>query len=87
MRRYFFHTDSRRDLNGIYLASLADAKREAMAVAGRMICNQAATFWNAADWCLTVSDQDNLTLFQLSILGTEAPCNRASATALAAVPS
>lgn len=76
MRRYYFHTDSQRDLNGVYLASLADAKCEAMAVAGRMICDQADTFWDAAEWCLTVSDQDNLTLFQLNLMGTEAPSIR-----------
>ena len=73
MRRYFFHTDSRRDLNGVYLASMADAKCEALAVAGRMMCDQAAAFWDAAEWCLTVSDQDNLALFQLNIMGADAP--------------
>jgi len=73
MRRYYFHTDSQPDLNGVYLASLADAKREAMAVAGRMIDDQATTFWNAAAWRLRVCDQDNLTLFQLNVIGTDAP--------------
>jgi hypothetical protein len=81
MRRYYFHTDSQRDLNGAYLPSLADAKCEAMAVAGRMMCDQTATFWDAAEWCLTVSDQDNLTLFQLNIIGTDAPSIRRSSAA------
>ena len=83
MRRYYFHTDSQRDLNGVYLASIADAKCEALAVAGRMICDQAAAFWNAAEWCLTVSDQDDLTLFQLNIMGTDAPVTQASSVSAA----
>ena len=83
MRRYYFHTDSRRDLNGVYLASMAAAKREALAVAGRMICDQAAAFWDAAEWCLTVSDQDNLTLFQLNIVGADAPVTQVSSASAA----
>jgi len=80
MRRYYFHTDTQRDPNGAYLSNLAAAKCEAMAVAGRMICDQSAKFWDAAEWCLTVSDEDDLTLFQLNIIGTEAPSIRGSST-------
>jgi len=82
MRRYYFHTDSQRDPNGAYLPTLAAAKCEAMAVAGRMICDQSASFWDAAEWCLTVSDENDLTLFQLNIVGTEAPSIRSSSTVL-----
>jgi hypothetical protein len=78
MRRYYFHTDSKRDLNGSYLPSLAEAKCEAMATAGRMICDQAVKFWDAAEWRLTVSDENNLTLFQLNVIGTDGPSTRAS---------
>jgi hypothetical protein len=78
MHRYYFNTDSKRDPNGAYLANLTAAKCEAMAVAGRMICDQAARFWDAAEWCLTVTDENNMTLFQLNIVGIDAPGIRGS---------
>ena len=79
MRRYYFHTDSKQDMKGVYLSTLAKAKSEAMAVACRMVRDPEGAFWRSAEWCLPVTDQNNLTQFQLNIVGTEAPILASSA--------
>lgn len=73
MPLYFFNTDDQIDHQGTRLESVAAAKCEAIKMAGRIICDEAETFWDKAEWTLTVKDESNLTLFQLCIVGTEAP--------------
>jgi hypothetical protein len=41
-----------------------------------MICDEADQFWDKAEWNMTVTDDRGLTLFQIHILGTEAPASR-----------
>jgi hypothetical protein len=55
------------------LHDLTAAKCEAVKLAGRTICYEAAEFWSRDEWILTVSDENGLTLFQLQIVGTDAP--------------
>ena len=54
---------------------LGSAKCEATKMAGQIICDEARTFWDTAEWMLTVTDANNLTQFQLQFIGTDAPTN------------
>jgi hypothetical protein len=73
---YFFNVDdgdSDLDSEGTELKNLAVAKCEAVKLAGRIICDAGDTFWDRAEWRLTVTDEKGLSLFELYILGTESP--------------
>lgn len=83
MPRFYFDIDSQPDLEGSELTDLAQAKCEAVKLAGRIICDEADRFWDRAEWTLTVSDQARLVLFQLDIVGTDAPALAASSRSLA----
>jgi hypothetical protein len=77
--RYFFHLDAGshdRDDEGIELDDLAAAKCHAGKYAGDLICDGKTDFWASIDWRMTVTDQTGLTLFDLHIVGTEAPASR-----------
>jgi hypothetical protein len=71
MPKFHFHLDHERDEQGLELADLAAAKCEALDFAARHICDAANAFWSRAEWTLTVANQDELTLFQLHIVGTQ----------------
>ena len=73
MPRFHFNTDKHRDAEGADLPSLAAAKCEAMKIAAKIICEDVSDFWDRAEWCLTVTDQTGLTMFQLQVIGTESP--------------
>ena len=46
-------------------------------MAGKIISDtNSRTFWNAGHWTMTVSTTDGLTLFDLVIVGSEAPAIR-----------
>lgn len=77
MPKFFFHTDDLPDTDGVDLGGLAIAKCEAVKLAGRIICDGSSTFWDSAEWSMTVADEHGLTLFQLLIIGTDAPSIRA----------
>jgi len=73
MARYFFHVDGApRDSEGVEIATLAEAKCEAVKLAGTLICDTASHFWDRSDWKLTVTDEVGLTLFCLLFVGIEA---------------
>ena len=86
MPRFYFDIDSQPDLEGSELTDLAQAKCEAVKLAGRIICDEADRFWDSAEWTLTVSNEARLTLFKLHIIGTDAPAVLAS-SATPAVPA
>jgi hypothetical protein len=73
MARYHFNiegdgfTDEGHDL-----ANLAEAKCEAVKLAGRVICENADNFWDKGDWNMSVTNGDGLTLFTLTLYGAEA---------------
>jgi len=72
MPHYHFHTsDCSPDLEGSELEDLAAAKCEAVKTAGHVICDAAGTFWDRAEWTMTVTDEDGLILFILQIVGVE----------------
>jgi len=80
MPRFHFHSDGQRDVDGTEVANLQEAKCEAIRMAGRIICEEAAEFWDSAEWTMTVTDDRGLTQFQLQIIGTEAPSIRSSSS-------
>ena len=72
MPRFHFHVDdgaNLRDHEGTELADLATAKSEAVKLAGRMIYDGAAEFWEAQGLRLTVSDDAGLNLFRINCSG------------------
>jgi hypothetical protein len=58
---------------GHELANLAAAKCEAATLAGQEMCDKALTFWDNQEWSLTVSNEAGLSLFTITVMGTEAP--------------
>ena len=73
MPRYFFNIDrDDDDTVGQEFAKIAEAKCEAVKLAGKVICEDADGFWDTGDWGMTVTDEDGLTLFSLTLFGTEA---------------
>lgn len=73
MPRFYFHTDGQQDREGTDLDSVAVAKCQAIKMAGTIVCDEADAFWDKAEWTMTVADETGLTLFQLCIVGTDAP--------------
>lgn len=73
MPLYYFHLDDEADSTSFEAANLAAAKCEATKMAGQIICDDSHTFWEKAEWVLTVTNADNLMLFQLRFVGIEAP--------------
>jgi hypothetical protein len=67
------------DAEGVELEDLTEAKCEAVKLAGRIICDEAAKFWDYAEWSLTVTDAAGLSLCTIQIIGTEAPAIRVQA--------
>lgn len=73
MPKFYFHTDDHQDGDGTDLASLSTAKCEAVKLAAGIICDDADRFWDDASWNMTVTDGTGLTLFQLHMVGVDAP--------------
>lgn len=84
MPRFYFHTNhpaqgNLQDDEGITLRSIHEAKGQAVAYAGRLLCDVAEKFWDTADFELTVTDDKGLILFTMRVVGTEAPAIRQAA--------
>jgi hypothetical protein len=78
MPKYFFHVQdgtASPDPDAIELKDLADAKCAAVKMAGRIICDSSKEFWSRSEWQMTVSDENDLTLFTLDFVGIEAPAS------------
>ena len=52
---------------------LAEARCQALKLAGAAIQDTLGTFWDNPEWMLTVTDDGGETLFQLQVLGKEGP--------------
>lgn len=76
MPHYFFHVEGQPDDLGMDLPSVAVAKCEAVRYAGKLICDEADTFWDAGEFGLIVTDAKGLVLFGLTLSGVEAPSIR-----------
>jgi hypothetical protein len=77
---YFFHTNNPGELDaqdeGMDFATIREAKCEAVAYAGRLLCDLAEDFWDYADFELSVTDDKGLIFFTMRVVGTEAPAIR-----------
>lgn len=85
MPRFYFHTNHPAERNvqddeGMDFANIHDAKCQAVAYAGRLLCDAAEHFWDSGDFELTVTDESGLILFTMRVVGTEAPAIRMMGT-------
>ena len=81
MPRYFFHTNNPRELvhqddEGFEFANVHEAKAQAVAYAGRLLCDVRERFWDDGDFELLVTNDSGLILFSLRLVGIEAPAIR-----------
>ena len=81
MAAYFFHSNhpTERDIQddeGFDFPSIEEAKRQAIIYAGALLSDSALTFWDTADFELTVTDENGLILFSARVTGVEAPAIR-----------
>jgi hypothetical protein len=58
---------------GFDLPTLSAARCHALRYAGQLLCDQAESFWSDAEWTMTVTNHDHLTLFLLTIDTLDAP--------------
>jgi hypothetical protein len=75
MPRYFFHIEDHKrfpDEEGTELAGLAEARVEAVRVAGAMLSDNASTFWDSGSWRVVVTDEGRHVLFAVSFSATDA---------------
>lgn len=76
MPRYFFHVcdgEKYQDRQGTELSDLSAARTEATRFLGGLLTNHADEFWNTGEWEMRVTDDKDLTLFQLTFYATDAP--------------
>jgi hypothetical protein len=81
MPRFYFQVDGPPDNLGMDLPNVAAAKCAAVRYAGQLICEEADSFWDKADFTMTVTDEADLTLFSLVLTGIDAPAIQMKATA------
>lgn len=79
MPRFFFNIDDglSQDVEGTELPSLEVAKREAVTLAGHLIADSSATFWERRAFNMAITDENGMVLFTLEFVGVEAPAIRA----------
>lgn len=80
MTRYFFHsqTDTRStDTDGEEFATPAEARKEAIRMAGEMLKTAPEPFWSSRPWEITITDQAGLIMWVLSVHGISSPASRA----------
>ena len=65
MARYFFDVSDGADFpddEGVVLADIAAVRTQAMETAGAMLKERGGTFWDGAEWRMTVVDQSGQTV-------------------------
>jgi len=68
MPRYFFHVIDGRsiiDNQGSELASLKEARVEAIQLAGAILRDEGDTFWNGQEWHMDVTDASGQSVLKL----------------------
>ena len=68
MPRYFFQVadgEDYPDLQGTVLDNDAAARTEAVRFSGQLLSDTPDKFWSGQEWKMTVTDGNNLTLFEL----------------------
>lgn len=79
MPRFFFHVEDGEvftDLQGTELRDLNAAREEAVRFAAALLRDQADKFWDTSEWRIRVTNEADLTLFDLTFFGTQAPAVR-----------
>ena len=73
MPRYYFHICDGEDIPDLHGAALPDvdaARKEAVRFAGALLSDHADKFWSTGEWYMRVTNEDDLTLFQLTFFST-----------------
>jgi len=76
MPRYFFHVHDGSDfpdLQGTLLDNDDAAQIEAVRFSGDLLRDGAEKFWNGEEWSMRVTDNEDLTLFELMFTATCSP--------------
>ena len=76
MPRYFFHVHDGADLADLRGTTLDDdhaAQVEAVRFSGDLLRNGAESFWSEKEWSMRVTDEEDLTLFELMFTATCSP--------------
>jgi hypothetical protein len=76
MQRYHFNVQdsaSGPDLEGTRFASLDAARNAAVRLAGDMLREQPAAFWDQGEWVMDVTDDAGLVLFSLLLVASMSP--------------
>lgn len=76
MARYHFHTKDGRqvlDEDGTELASMGDARRAALRYLSDILRDDTGEFWTDGAFSITTTDDNGLVLFDLQLVGTDAP--------------
>ncbi len=76
MPRYFFHVIDGvtcTDMEGVEIASLSEARREAVRLSGEILREHPGDFWADEQWRMDVTDETGLTLFALHFSAVDAP--------------
>lgn len=74
MPRYFFHVSDGMvspDLDGTELLNIEAARVEAVKFAGALLRDRPEAFWRADEWVMRVTDEADLTLFQLIVFAND----------------
>ncbi len=74
MPRYFFHVMDGKaiiDHEGVILADKDQAKREAIKTASGILADDGMAFWQGKAWTMTVTGEDNITIFSLRFQADE----------------
>ncbi len=73
MPRYFFHVQDGEafpDLQGTVLENDAAARTEAVRFSGVLLQQQPEKFWTGEEWSMRVTNDKDLTLFELMFMAT-----------------
>ena len=76
MPRYFFHTQNSSrvtDTEGTNLADHQAARHEAILTAGQLMRDGVNAFWGTRPWSVTVTNDDDVVLMEISMDGRSFP--------------
>jgi hypothetical protein len=81
MPRYHFNVEDGQsipDPEGTVLPDIEAARHEAIRLAGRLLDDHPAEFWDRGEWCVIVTDDAGRELFKLNFFATSAETPTAS---------
>jgi hypothetical protein len=80
--RFFFNQidgEHKPDDEGLEFPSLDEARTEAVRYAGKVLCDQPGVVWQGDDFRVEVTDENQLLLFTVIVVGVDAPAGGRSA--------